>query len=282
MYQNRLKNRLILVFTAGLFGLNTQADFTFADFSSIADLTLNRNTAQSGNVLRIVPAAGSGIRRGTAWFNTKQSIADGFETEFTFSMDNTANGGNGLVFVIQNSTDGTAALGGGLGYRNLENSLAVEFDSRQAGFETNDNHVAIHSNGTAANTPNNSAQLAKVQPVFDLNDGAFHTARIAYVPGTMEIFLDGSVTADLSLTVDLDTLLNLDNGTAYVGFSGRTASGIDQNHDIGSWSFTATTDVPEPGTYVMFATLIVGAVLMGIRNKKKSQEAAAGEGHFVA
>ena len=205
---------------------------------------------------------------GSAWFNTKQSVVNGFETEFTFTMSLTG-GADGLAFVIQDSVAGTAALGGGggnLGYTNIENSLAVELDTF-AGADENDNHLAVHSNGTAANSAidNIGARIGTADPSFDLNDGTEHTARISYVPGTIEIFLDGNTNADLSVSVDLGTLLNLDNGTAFVGFTAATG-GLNQNHDIGSWAF-----VPEPGTYAMFAAILGGAGFMAIRSRKKKR-----------
>src|SRR5207249_8224832 len=58
---------------------------TYPDFSSVANLTLNPATNgahQAGNVLRLTDDLPS--RVGTAWFNTKQPVAGGFTTTFTF------------------------------------------------------------------------------------------------------------------------------------------------------------------------------------------------------
>ncbi len=267
---------LVSTLVLGMINLNIYADFTFPDFSSVADLTLNGDAAQAGSVLRVVPSLLT--QSGSAWFNTKQSVVNGFETEFTFTMTN--GGADGMAFVVQDSASGTSALGtggGALGYTGIENSLAVELDTfaNPEVVGENANHVAVHSNGTGANNALTTAtRLGTADPAFDLNNAAQHSARIAYVPGTLEIFLDGNVTADLSVSVDLDALLDLDNGRALVGFTAG-AGGQTQNHDIGEWSFSETAAVPEPGTYLMFATILGGAGIMTIRNKKKKQQEEA-------
>ena len=266
------KKFFISIFALSWSIMNAQADFMFSDFSSVTDLTLNGNAAQAGSVLRVVPSLLTQV--GSAWFNTKQSVDNGFETEFTFTMTN--GGADGMAFVVQNSAAGTSALGtggGALGYTGIENSLAVELDTfANPELAENVNHVAVHSNGINANDALTAAtRLGTVDPSFDLNNASEHSARIAYVPGTLEIFLDGNATADLSVSVDLDTLLNLDNGTAFVGFTAG-AGGQTQHHDVGSWSFTSTATVPEPSTYMMFATMLGGAGFIAIRNRKKKEE----------
>ena len=82
--------------------------------------------------------------------------------------------------------------------------------------------------------------LGTTTAIPDLSDGTIRTARIAYTPGTLNVFVDDLSTPVLSVNVDLATMLSLDNGQAYVGFT-ASSSHASENHDILSWRF-----VPEP------------------------------------
>ena len=88
-----------------------------------------------------------------------------------------------------------------------------------------------------------------------MSDGQVHTASIRYRPGTLSIFVDDLGTAALTVTVDLGTLLNLDSGTAFVGFTGGGAAAFE-NHDLLNWSFVS---VPEPSSLALLAVAAVFA-----------------------
>jgi hypothetical protein len=49
-------------------------------------------------------------------------------------------------------------------------------------------------------------------------------------------------------SLQLDNLLSLDDGTAWVGFTAATGADYEA-HDILNWSFT---EVPEPVTLILF------------------------------
>jgi len=213
--------------------------FNYTDFSSTAGLTLVESASQAGTRLRLVPALTS--QRGAAWTASKQSVQFGFDTTFTFQITNQYSGGaDGLAFVIQNNAaNAIGDYGGGMGYHNMPNSLAVEFDTWYNGGldEPNNNHISVRSQGTAPNSAIGTSSLGTVAaglPIFSA-DGAIHTAQIVYSPGTMDVYLDGLLR--LSVSVDLATLLSLDNGTAYVGFTAATGAAAE-NEDILSWSFS--------------------------------------------
>jgi hypothetical protein len=69
-----------------------------------------------------------------------------------------------------------------------------------------------------------------------MSDGDVHEAKVAYVPGTLMIFLDDLNSPVLVVPVDLETTLNLDNGQAWVGLTAATGA-ITEAHDILSFSF---------------------------------------------
>ena len=257
------------------------AQISFNNFSDVSSLALNGSAAAANNgtqqVLRLTPD-GTGHVSGTAWFATQQqSVSGGFTSAFQFQIiHNPSNGAgpaDGLAFVIQNSTGdgfGTAALGGsggaiGYGVPDLgsgdtgvaiPNSLAVEFDTYQNGWDPNANHIAVQSCGPDPNTQDHTATCpdgskANLGIVSDLGginlaDGAMHTAVIEYDPGTLKIYIDNLGLPVLTISTDLSSLLSLNgaSGTAWVGFTGSTG-GFTETNDILNWTFSpANTPTP--------------------------------------
>jgi hypothetical protein len=180
-------------------------------------------------------------------------------TEQQISRTGQAAGGDGFAFVVQNASlrfprglalgDG----GGGIGYNGIANSLAVEFDTLQnppGEFEgelgdPNGNHISIQTRGTLPNSAGSTFSLGSTTqgpPAIPLlADGNVHTTKVAYVPGTLTIFLDNLTKPVLSVPVDLGTTLSLDNGQAWIGFTAATG-GRSQAHDILSFSFVGTEE----------------------------------------
>ncbi len=200
-----------------------------------------------------------------------------FTFQITNSNENTNFPADGFAFVIQNAPlsefppfGGTSALagaGGALGYAaglafptsqgqftpGIPNSLAVEFDTYTNPWDPNNNHVAVQSCGTGENNefhslgeflePCNLALNAALPTT--LSNGHVHTVTIDYQPpqdcsqclGVLRVILDGTDLFPNGIGVDLATLLSLDNGKAWVGFTGATGDVIE-NNDILSWSFT--------------------------------------------
>jgi len=209
-----------------------------------------------GNVAAINP---TGIRltfpapyqRGAVWLAGKQPIAGGFQTTFQFRIAGIGGiveqspfglqaGGDGFAFVIQNySVPVVGPSAGFLGYHGIPNSLAVEFDTwwnGEPGFlDPNGNHVSVHSRGVAPNSVSESASLGQATQIPFLKDGAIHTARVDYTPGTLSVFVDDPTTPVLTIpNLNLSTLLSLDNGSAWVGFTAGTGAAYEA-HDILAW-----------------------------------------------
>jgi hypothetical protein len=147
-------------------------------------------------------AIGNASQPGAAWLSAKQSVADGFVTEFSFQISGVEqNPGDGFAFVIQNSYDRT--LGGqvglgeasGMGYKGMSDSVAVEFDTTFHDYENDpdEDHIAVHTSGTEPNTTHQRASLGSAVSPVELWDGQLHEVRIEYSPGTLAVFLDASV-----------------------------------------------------------------------------------------
>ena len=212
--------------------------FDYPDFNSTVGLNLVGDAITFTNKLRLTPALNH--KAGAAWYTTSQLIQEGFETTFQFQITNTVfTGADGFAFVIQNSN--ASALGNhgsGIGYEGITNSLAIEFDTYEdeSRDDPNDNHISVQTHGTALNSADYAYSLGSTMTITDISNGGVHTATVEYMNGILWIFLNDLATPILTVPVDLATILDLDDGHAWVGFTAGT-SAIWESHDILSWSF---------------------------------------------
>jgi hypothetical protein len=202
------------------------------------------------------------------WLNEKQSVENGFETVFQFQVSQlSSKGADGLAFVILSSTfPALGNSGAGMAYSSLTNSLAIEFDTYQnpEATDLDANHIGIHSRGVLPNSTDESAALARVTPSIDMSDGAVHTTVIRYSEGFLRVYLDDLLVPVLKFALDLGSVLSLDNGTAWVGFTAATG-GEFENHDILMWSFRPNVrpqvqlTAPEFGPFTTPTNLVISA-----------------------
>ncbi len=101
----------------------------------------------------------------------------------------------------------------------IPNSVAIEFDTFQNGWDPNANHIAVQSCGTSPNSQDHTGPcnrgLVSDLGGINLSDGNVHTVVIDYDPGTLRIFLDNFGVAILTINnFDLSTVLNLNDGNA--------------------------------------------------------------------
>ena len=146
-----------------------------------------------------------------------------------------------------------------------------------------ENHISVMSNGWRKDlTSNHSTELGGAVDPPDLTN-MVHTARIVYSPefdmsaldspnfvvtghtthfftnaqypdggmadfgtgvGTMSVYLNDMHTPLFILPIRLDTLLRLDSGRAWVGFTAATGDSRWQTQDILSWSFASARKDP--------------------------------------
>ncbi|HVO81659.1 MAG TPA: choice-of-anchor D domain-containing protein [Terriglobales bacterium] len=268
-----------LVFTV-LLTATASGQVTFSDFSDVTGLARNGSAGQATNmngqkVLRLT-IDGQAHESGTAWSILDpqsphpQSVSNGFTTVFQFQLTHAGNPADGIAFVIQNSAGqgfGTAARGGSggaIGYgvpdpgdngTAIPNSLAVEFDTYQNAWDPDANHIAVQSCGTDPNTQHHDAicpssglpaELGIVTSAglngILLADGNVHTATIDYDgnQNILRVFLDNAGSPVLTVNVSLSNLLTLNDGAAWVGFTGATGA-LTENNDILNWTFTPAT-----------------------------------------
>jgi len=197
---------------------------------------------------------------GSAWFNTQQEVASGFSTTFAFALirpiyDNA----DGIAFVIQNNAlTALGPVGGGLGFGQwpggtggIPNSLAVELNTwDNPGWDQSDNSISIQSCGTAPNSVDTFSTCdLGINPNLPvtLADGKVHTVTVTYDGANIDVILDGNDLFPGGVAVDLGTLLNLNDGAAYVGFTGADGGG-GNTQVILSWTFSPQSMPTEPTT----------------------------------
>jgi hypothetical protein len=222
---------------------------SYPDFSSSAGLSLVGSAQSVDTRLRLTPA--DVTQAGAAWLSLRQPVGDGFDTTFQFQISDLGFGGaDGFAFVIQNASNSPAINGGAgalgfsgfaIGYAGIPESVAIEFDTwpNQEFGDPNDNHISIHTAADFPNSADESFSIGATTAIPDLSDGNVHTARIAYAPGTLQVYLDDLQNPVLTAPADIGALLNLDHGHAWVGFTAATG-GAFENHDILNWSYTRT------------------------------------------
>ena len=145
----RLALRMVfvaLLIMAGTLSLSADS-FNYPNFTSITGLVLN-GTAMQGKP--VAPENRTVLRltnttlnvAGSAWYGQPVTVANGFTIQFDLNINTCINVcADGIAFVIQDSTAGTAAIGQwgcGIGYGDrpcngvntggIDHSLAVEFE----------------------------------------------------------------------------------------------------------------------------------------------------------
>ena len=197
--------------------------FNFTDFSDTSGLIVLGGAQTTGDdVLRLADDNHNSL--GGVWYGQRQLTSVAFETTFDYQL---SGGSDGFAFVIQNDSDGTTALEGpasDIGYEGLTNCLAVEFDSWYDGNEPTD-QMCIQSNGTE---PNSADYDEATQGAVPYNtDEEPHDVKITYTAATatFALFVDDMDTPILTAVYDI-TQIGLDEGTAYVGFTGSTDESI--------------------------------------------------------
>ncbi len=239
-------------------------NFTYANFGNVSTLALRGNAAQSGTALRLT--ANVSNQTGWAWHTTAMPVLAGFDTTFTFRITPPPVGvkAEGLAFVLHDDPAALTTQGGtvwGIGYGagansspGIRNSIALELDTYQDNNlgDTSANELTIHTRGSNGNNENETWSIGRNTPAQNLANGQVHTLRLRYVPGTIEVFVDGALTPAISRPYSLvsgGTYLNnqpapaptLVNGTAWLGFCASTGAGtLTELVEILDWSWTST------------------------------------------
>jgi hypothetical protein len=212
----------------------------FPTFSG-ASQNLDRNgtadilTSPLPNKQRILRMTAGGFRQtGSAWALPKVDLTRSFETTFKAYLHHGAPGADGIALLVQ--AEGPRALGGwggGLGYRGIKRSVAIEFDTFQNTPDPSSNHLAVVLGGNPDN------HMAVAEPSIPLYGKPF-LARVTYDASTyalkiyVKAFRSGeALQLALATTVDLADEVNA--SSAWIGFTAATGTALSKQ-DIYSWS----------------------------------------------
>jgi len=147
--------------------------------SSLNLVSTGTNTTElidGGTVLQLTPNydtnSGSPVApAGAAWTPTTVNVAKGFSVNFQFEIsdpcltglptcvNDNGHGGDGIAFLIQDSSPTALGLGaGGMGFLGITDSVAVMFDTYQNSSpdyygDPSNNYIAINTRGTDFNVP---------------------------------------------------------------------------------------------------------------------------------
>ena len=189
---------------------------------------------------RILRLTTGGFRQsGSAWAKTKVDLNQSFESAFKVYLHHADPGADGIAFLVQ--TEGPRALGGwggGLGYRGIKKSVAVEFDtfknsSAQNSTDPDNNHVGIVIGG------NPDVHAATGSPAVPLYGRPFD-ARVVYDAATKSLsvyvksFRSGSP-EQLVVRQTVDLAAAAGGSSAWLGFTAGTGTALSKQ-DIYSWS----------------------------------------------
>ena len=267
-------SRIAVLFAAPSLPVFTQPAFTqtvsFANFSSSPGLTLAGTAAiaktDDGSVLRLTKAtccsAGSAFTAKAVPFVIS---ADTFSTFFQFRLTNPGglSAADGIVFVLRAAGSPPLGQTGEFeGYDGIGQSLGVKFDTFKNGGESNDNHVAIQTNGAVrdefSQTPYGvQVCSAPVGVTGCMANGHIWSVWIDYDGVKLHVALADNSTvrpADLiTAPLSLPTLFNYAT-SVYPGFTAGTGGGFE-NHDILNWRYDNTYNPTPQGTQKILPSL---------------------------
>ena len=234
-------------------------ELVFTDFSSTDHLELLGDAQVVSNVAQLTDGD-QGVT-GAMYTMERLDVDDGFRATFTYSMNPWNGAADGMAFVLHNATDSfipEVSGGSGLGYAGLPNSIALELDTYEGTNDPSDNHLGLHTEGTAPNTADDiaSSVVSYTPPSINLNDGQVHEIIVEYFPtadkgdGVLSVVLDGTEVIDHSGAQDLFDDLDLGpNGSAYLGFTAATG-GDTQFHKVHSATLCSNGTIDSDGDNV--------------------------------
>jgi hypothetical protein len=212
----------------------TFADAGSLDLNGTADVVTSVGRTKQ-KVLRLT--TGGFRQAGSAWATEKVDVTRSFGTTFKVYLHHGAPGADGIAFLVQ--TVGPRALGGwggGLGYRGIRDSVAVEFDTFQNTPDPSSNHLAVVLGGN----PDRHLALAESSvPLF----GRPFVARVEYdAPAkNLKVYvksLKALAVEQLMLDQTVDLTASVGADSAWLGFTGATGSDVSKQ-DIYSWTVSA-------------------------------------------
>jgi len=217
------------------------SDINYSNFNSPTGLIFQGNATLRDDFVRLTPSQTNFLGSvGGLWLQAKQPVRGGFETTFQFRItDKVRHGGDGFAFVLQSrATPSLGGAGSDLGFVHGGSAFIVKFDTyhwHRNSYVRYD-EIAVLSCGGEQNPRDLNDPLGTVTAPELYSEGKTHTARVRYVPGHLQVFLDDLEKPLLTVDVKLEDFVSFDHDLAWVGFTASTGAD-SENHDILSWAF---------------------------------------------
>lgn len=163
---------------------------------------------------------------GSVWNTNEIDLNTSFDFTFDVFLGYNDNGADGIAFVLQPINTSVGSSGGGLGYQNVNPSLAIEIDTYYNGGNTDPtyDHIGIQRNGDVNHgTANNlDGPVGALPGNANIEDGQEHLLRVVWnaITQTIDAYIDG----DLKVSYTGDIVNNIFSGdnTVFWGFTGST------------------------------------------------------------
>lgn len=192
---------------------------------------------------------------GAVWYRSKLAVSAGFSTSFSFRLSNGTDndqpdgghpGADGVALVIQNSSPAPLGRPGqGIGYEDIRNAVAIEFDAylNASYSDPSESHIAVQSAKDEALKPWHRSPYLKgiTNSIPSLkSDGTVYYARVECTDAGIDVYLDTKpefTTPVLSIPdVKISDLIHLDtDGSAWLGITSATGFSV-QKHELISWT----------------------------------------------
>ncbi|TWT76490.1 Soluble aldose sugar dehydrogenase YliI precursor [Planctomycetes bacterium CA13] len=222
----------------------------FGSFATNDPINVNGNASINGGKLELT-STGT-YQAGSAYFDSPMFFGSdtSFTTNFAFEMAGGpgAGGADGLTFILQSSPSGASALGqigGALGYGGITNSVAIELDTWNNGWDQFGDEIAVAVNGDFG------GQVASSPSPINLNSGAVNYAWIDYDGESNRLSVYVAATnskpgaAALTTNIDLSAFVG---NQVYAGFTAGNYA-LPNAHRILSWSMETDDPTSGPATF---------------------------------
>ncbi len=191
-------------------------------------LQFNGSSSLSGNLLTLTDG---GVDEARSVFYGSPVNVNTFTTDFTFQVTNPV--ADGFTFAIQNAgPTAVGSHGGGLGYQNIGESVAIKFDLHSNSGEGPDS-TGLYVNGAAPTSPSINLTGSGI----DLHSGDLMDAHITYDGTILNLTLTDLVTmATWTQPFTINIPATVGGNTAYVGFTAGTgnSSSTQQIAELGA------------------------------------------------
>jgi hypothetical protein len=238
-----IRLRLALPLFVVLIDSVSASGINYPNFSSPTGLIFQGDATIQASAVRLTPAQTGKV--GGLWLESKQAVNKSFDTAFQFRItEKVGHGADGFAFVLQSRATPSLGAGGSyLGFVLGGRALAIKFDTyhwhRRAYVKYDE--IAVTSCGGEERSEDLGDPLGTTTGPELFSDGNIHTARVRYVPGHLQVFLDDLEKPLLTVVIKLEDLVSFDGGLAWVGFTASTGDD-GENHDILNWAFHEPAD----------------------------------------